>query len=136
MTFLDQTDEVSDQLTSGMIESLALALPSVLRALVGEADLVVRYGAGCGIHGDLWLVPMQLNVSSLAEFMQRSLTQKIFLPGEAEIRIDLKNGQLKVAFCNEAHLHVGGSSAQLRKELLASEPFDNINMVGRSDGLG
>ena len=136
MNFSDQTDEVSAQLEADEILSLVRALPRVLIDLVGNANLVVRYGAGCQIHGDLWLVPMRVNTSWLADFLERAIDQHIFLPCDAEMRIDLESGDLKVAFCNEAHLHVGGSSESLRSAFLSSEPFSTVRMVGVSDGLG
>ena len=113
---------------------MARALPSVLSDLVGNANLVARYGAGCNIHGDLWLVPMQVNTSWLASFLEDSLKQ-IFHPGESEIRIDLTNGQLKISFCNEGHLHVGGNNMQLRSAFLSKAPFNGISMAGWSDGV-
>jgi hypothetical protein len=48
--------------------------------------------------------------------------EQIFAPGDSDLVIALENGDLRIFFCNEAHLHVGGNSAQLRRALLASEP--------------
>jgi hypothetical protein len=128
-------EQVSEHLAPENILSLVRALPSVLPDLIGDSQLIARYGAGCNIHADLWLVPMRVGVSWLASFLESTIAQQIFQPGDSELRLDLENERLKISFCNEGHLHLGGSDTPLRNTFLSKCPFNTIHMVGWSDGV-
>ena len=123
-------EDVSAKLAPNHILSLLRALQAVFKALVGDAKLIARYGFGNRLHGDLWGKPMRVATAWLDRFVQQTIEQQIFAPGDSDLCIALENGDLRIFFCNEALLHVGGNSAQLRRAFLASEPFNAVEMVG------
>jgi hypothetical protein len=112
----------SRELTPEEVRAGMLALPGVVRKLVGECIMVAKYGWACELHPQLCHIPMQVGTAWLDRFIHDSLRQQIVIPGESDFIFEVP-GRLEVFFCHERDFHAGGEDKALLRAFLAEPPF-------------
>ena len=114
---------VSKGLSREEIRGALLSLPQALKGLVGECLVTAMYGVGCKLHGQLLYIPMSVSTQWLHKFVADSVEQGIVVPGRSDICITTPEQGLKVLFCHEGDLHVGGRDDGLIARFISLEPF-------------
>lgn len=117
------TDFRSRELSPEEVRAGMLALPAVVRKLVGECIIVAKYGWACELHPQLCHIPMQVGIAWLDRFIDDSLRQKIVIPGECDFIFEVP-GRLQIIFCHERDFHAGGTDKELLQAFLSQAPFN------------
>ena len=125
-------ERVSSELSGEELRAAILALPTVLKELVGNCILVATYGHGSYLHPDLCYTPMKVGTSWLDRFVHDSLDQRIIVPGKSDFSFVVPEGRLEIEFCHDGHIHVSGSDTELLGRLLAKPQFTSVNRRGSS----
>lgn len=99
------------------------ALVSFMREAFPGALITAEYGFGCRIHADLTYVAMRIGVGRADKFFQRSIEQRIFLPGSSDLYVHAPDRQLRIMFCHEGDMHVAARDSSLLERFLGTAPF-------------
>ena len=105
-----------------------MATPGIIQDLLGDVEVIARYGTGtggplpAGGHG----TPISLNCSDLPSFLAESIAREILLPADSDFHLQLPDGRLKILFCHEGHIHVGGNDTDLVMRFVGFKPFRDL----------
>ena len=99
------------------------ALPEALLALLGNEVIQAMYGYGAFLHPDVCYKPMKVGTQWLHRFVKDSLDQRIVVPGKSDFIFLVRDGQLEVEFCHDAHVHISGSNLSLVEALTKHPSF-------------
>jgi hypothetical protein len=98
--------------------------------------LSVRYGWGCEIHPALQNIAMEVLLSNLADFLSSSLTQRIVIPGDSDLLIDVPNRRLRITFDHEGYVFSDGSDYELETSVWMSSAFSALPLAENCRGAG
>ena len=107
--------------------SALLALPRVLRHLLGEHPVVAMYGHAAKIHTALRWQPMNASTCSLQYLIEDSIEQRIVIPGQSDFLFDVPEERLNVKFCHECDIHLDGSDDELLREFMNNAPYVHMH---------
>ncbi len=116
----------SDYLPKERMHSLLLALPAVLKSLLGEHKIIASYGWASNIHGDLHYKPMNDDTRWLQYLIEDSIAQRIVVPGESDFRFEVPESRAEILYCHESDIHLDGSDDELLRRFMATEPFSQL----------
>jgi hypothetical protein len=117
---------VSAPVSAGELEALLKALPILLKDRLGNCPVKAMYGWGCNLHMDLWYVPMNVGTQWIERFIRESLEQRIVVPAQSDLYIELPDEKLEILFCHEGDIHVCGPDEELRNGILGAAPFSKL----------
>ena len=106
------------------IDKFLKVLPSFLNEFIREPIYIVKYGWGCNIHNDLHYQPMQVGINWLDRFINESIEQRIYKPGESDLYIETKDNSIVILFCHESDIHIKAIEKE-RLEKLVKENYLN-----------
>jgi hypothetical protein len=125
----------SDYLPEDLLRECVVALPRVLLALLGDAELTAMYGWGAKIHSDLTYQPMRVWTTWLESFIEDSLEHRIIVPGQSDFLFSIPEERLHIVICHESDIHVNGTDDLLIQRFLQTPPFSNVKFHSRDDGV-
>lgn len=108
-------------------------LPNVLKDVLGEATCEVMYGFGSGLFPDLCYKPMTVPQKLMESFVQDSVRQEIFLPGESDLCFESPDGGLKLTLGHECDMLINGSDDELIGRFVAHDAFKDIEIYSQMD---
>jgi hypothetical protein len=114
---------ISEKLTPEQFAAAMDALPLALERVNGTDFFTAVYGFGCNLHSDLLFVPMRLLPNQLTRFLEDSISQHIFQPGDNDLHISVSEGRLTLTFCHEGDIHIGGNDRLLAEQIQSVCPF-------------
>jgi len=123
----------SDYLTSEEAMNALNALPEVLKRLLGESDVIARFGFDVNLHSDLSWVPMRDRTSTLQYFIEDIVAQGIIIPGKNDVFFEIPGERLTIHFCHEGDIHVNGQDDDLIRAFLASAPFSELRFESKEE---
>lgn len=113
--------------------SLMLALPDVLRELLGRHKVVATYGWAAKIHDDLRWKPMNDDTASLKVLVQNSIDQRIVIPGESDLIIEVPDGRIEIKCCHECDIHLDGTDEILIQRFMTTDPFARLRWYAKQE---
>lgn len=117
----------TEYLPKEQMHSALLALPQVLRHLLGEHPVVAMYGWAANIHDDLRWVPMNDDTGTLQFLIEDSIKQRIIVPGDGDFLFEVPDKRLEVTFCHECDIHLDGSDDELLRQFMCAAPFVHMH---------
>lgn len=83
-------------------------IPEIVRLLetCGIQNLLVEYGPGCKLEaGELWK-QVEIRALDVVAFIQDSVDKGIFLPGQADLLLQDRDGIFECLLCRDSDIHL------------------------------
>jgi hypothetical protein len=72
----------------------------------GIDDLVIEYGSGCKLEPELLWRDIEVRRADLVPFIQTSIDNGIYAPGEADLVVQDRDRTFECLFCHESDIHL------------------------------
>lgn len=72
----------------------------------GIDNLVVEYGSGCKLEPKLLWQDIEVRLADLVSFVQSSIEQGIYSPGQADLVVHDRDRTVECLFCHESDIHL------------------------------
>jgi hypothetical protein len=72
----------------------------------GIENLVIEYGSGCKLKPELLWRDIEVRRADLVSFIQDSIAQGIYSPGEADLVVQDRDRTFECLFCHESDIHL------------------------------
>ncbi|MBZ5595036.1 MAG: hypothetical protein LAP39_22565 [Acidobacteriia bacterium] len=72
----------------------------------GIDNLVIEYGSGCKLDPELLWRDIEVRRADLVSFIQSSIEQGIYSPGEADLVVQDRDRTFECLFCHESDIHL------------------------------
>jgi len=123
----------SEFLSAERLRSALLQLPSIIEHLLGQVAISARYGCGTKLHAELHFIPMGLSTELLPFFLEDSLDQRIYAPGESDLLLALPDQQLDLIFCHESDIHINGEDEELMRQFIGCAQYQDIKFYSQAE---
>lgn len=96
------------------LEQLEKSIPEIVNFLLAlGAPVTVEYGWGCNLPTDQLWQTMQMDLSHLQDFIEKSRKDRIFELGASDLHVSDIEGCWSFKLCHEADLHFVSSDRHL-----------------------
>jgi hypothetical protein len=112
----------SAYVSSDLMREFIAALPSIMREIYGDRNLVIYYGWASNLHPDLWYKPMSVPLDLLPYFIEDSTEQRIFEFGGSDLLIESPDSNLRILICHESDVHLDGADDAAINKFVARFP--------------
>jgi hypothetical protein len=72
----------------------------------GIDDLVIEYGSGCKLEPELLWRDIAVRRTDLVPFIESSIKNGIYAPGEADLVVHDRDRTFECLFCHESDIHL------------------------------
>ena len=72
----------------------------------GIDDLLIEYGSGCKLEPELLWRDIEVRLTDLVPFIESSIDNGIYAPGEADLVVQDRDRTFECLFCHESDIHL------------------------------
>jgi hypothetical protein len=72
----------------------------------GIDNLIIEYGSGCKLEPELLWRDIEVRRADLVSFIQNSIEQGIYSPGQADLVVQDRDHRFECLFCHESDIHL------------------------------